>query len=264
MNLDFNVVHAGYNKKEITEFTIDRPLGSSEYLFIHFLCDTNVRIDSKLYKNSYGACLIYEPGFPQWYGPANGKFQNSYFHFECEDFKILADKFQLPLNKIFYCKNDDFIEMSIRDIEAEYILKDLYFRESIDGILMHLFSCIGRFCSPNRNNDIDPSKIEMRKKFKMVRLKILQKPEYDWKLKEMADLLNISTSRFCTYYREFFHVSPKADLIMTRIGKAKYLLTNQALSVEEAAELLGYNNVFHFIRQFKAITGFTPGKYSKR
>ena len=31
----------------------------------------------------------------------------------------------------------------------------------------------------------------------------------------------------------------------------------------ECAEMLGYNDQYHFIRQFKSFTGISPGKYRK-
>lgn len=48
-----------------------------------------------------------------------------------------------------------------------------------------------------------------------------------------------------------------------RIEKAKNMLM-QGMSVAETAEQLGYTNVYHFIRQFKQITGITPGKAARK
>lgn len=49
-----------------------------------------------------------------------------------------------------------------------------------------------------------------------------------------------------------------------RISLAKSLLrSNQDMTLAETAEKLGYNDQYHFIRQFKAATGQTPGKYRR-
>ena len=37
----------------------------------------------------------------------------------------------------------------------------------------------------------------------------------------------------------------------------------QQLTLAQIAELLGYQEQYHFIRQFKAFTGQTPGNYRK-
>lgn len=48
-----------------------------------------------------------------------------------------------------------------------------------------------------------------------------------------------------------------------RVNKAKFLLCSSSLSLEEIAEELHYYDVCHFSRQFKRITGISPGKYRK-
>ena len=48
-----------------------------------------------------------------------------------------------------------------------------------------------------------------------------------------------------------------------RVNKAKFLLCSSALSLEEISEELRYYDVCHFSRQFKRITGTSPGKYRK-
>lgn len=53
------------------------------------------------------------------------------------------------------------------------------------------------------------------------------------------------------------------DLIDARIARAKTLLANKELDTVQLAEALGYNDQYHFIRQFKARTGQTPGAYRK-
>jgi YesN/AraC family two-component response regulator len=55
------------------------------------------------------------------------------------------------------------------------------------------------------------------------------------------------------------------DVICARIDAAKVLLVSSPdTSVTELAEKLGYKNPYHFIRQFKKITGITPGAYRNK
>ena len=42
------------------------------------------------------------------------------------------------------------------------------------------------------------------------------------------------------------------------------LLADRELNMAQLAEKLGYNDQYHFIRQFKAMTGMTPGSYRKK
>lgn len=52
-------------------------------------------------------------------------------------------------------------------------------------------------------------------------------------------------------------------LANARVNKAKFLLSSASLSVEGVAEALGYYDACYFSRQFKRITGTSPGKYKK-
>ena len=52
-------------------------------------------------------------------------------------------------------------------------------------------------------------------------------------------------------------------LIGKRIQKAKELLLDDKLSIEEVAEKVGYNDYFYFLKSFKKNTGISPSKYRK-
>lgn len=57
---------------------------------------------------------------------------------------------------------------------------------------------------------------------------------------------------------------PLLDFINNiRLKKAKQLLKEQKLNINEAAELSGYNDVNTFIRIFKKYEGITPGRYKE-
>ena len=80
----------------------------------------------------------------------------------------------------------------------------------------------------------------------------------------MAEMASLSPSRFHAVYKALYGTSPLQDMIEAKINYAcSLLLTNESLTLPAIAELLGYNDQYHFIRQFKAVTGQTPGAYRK-
>ncbi len=55
---------------------------------------------------------------------------------------------------------------------------------------------------------------------------------------------------------------PYSDYVANaRVNKAKFLLSSSALTLEEISAELCYYDVCHFSRQFKRITGISPGRY---
>lgn len=99
---------------------------------------------------------------------------------------------------------------------------------------------------------------------KEMRQRVLSNPQQKWTVSQMAELVSLSVSRFHTVYKTLFGTSPMQDLIEAKIEYAKsLLLTHGDLPLPQIAEMLGYNDQYHFIRQFRAETGITPGAYRK-
>ena len=104
---------------------------------------------------------------------------------------------------------------------------------------------------------------ETRNKFRNLRGQMLSAPEQKWSVPQMAKSVDFSESRFYSIYKSIYGISPTADLISARIDKAKNLICFTNKKVEEIAEILGYDNVTHFIRQFKKEVGKTPSEFRK-
>ena len=82
-------------------------------------------------------------------------------------------------------------------------------------------------------------------------------------LEEVANLINLNKSSFCRYFKSRTRKTCSQFLNEIRIAHACKLLLNSDLSVSEICYDVGYNNISHFNRQFKRITGFTAREYSK-
>lgn len=80
---------------------------------------------------------------------------------------------------------------------------------------------------------------------------------------ELAAACNISEVYFRKLFRKHFGISPKQFVIDVRIGRAKQLLEEGALSVSDISESCGFSNPYHFCRLFKQHTGATPTEYRR-
>ncbi|MCX7657889.1 MAG: AraC family transcriptional regulator [Oscillospiraceae bacterium] len=96
-----------------------------------------------------------------------------------------------------------------------------------------------------------------------LRSEIYSNPHNNWSIPLMANRLHISCGYLQNIYKSIFSISCMADVIESRIIKAKELLNESTLSIKEISNLCGYQNDVHFMRQFKKLTTLTPSEYRK-
>lgn len=259
--MDFIISNVGYNYQEDRNFVIDRPEGSSDFLFLYFSTGVQALLNGVLCDIPANSCLIYTPTYPQYYCNAQSGFVNDWFHFNCENGEVLISDLGLPLNTPFSIDNYSFIRVFVKELSDEFIEKDALWELNINHLLYCFFIKLSRANAYSKERHINPYKSELFEKFKQVRLKVLNDFSHQWSIEEMSSLIGLSRSRFTVLYGEFFNCSPKEDLITERITRAKYLLSTNTFSVSEVAGKVGYDNIYHFCRQFKKYTGVPPGKW---
>ena len=80
-------------------------------------------------------------------------------------------------------------------------------------------------------------------------------------LATIADYFNYNSSYFCKIFKEKIGISFWDYVSKVRIEKSKLLLFETDKSIEQIAEMVGYNNRFSYIRTFKKYVSVTPGDY---
>lgn len=86
--------------------------------------------------------------------------------------------------------------------------------------------------------------------------------QYDLSLQELAEKKYFINSSYLS--RLFKNVAGKTFsryVIELRIEKARELLRNREIKINEIADQVGYNNASHFIQSFKKVCGCTPEEY---
>lgn len=78
---------------------------------------------------------------------------------------------------------------------------------------------------------------------------------------EMAQLCNMSPSRFCREFKAAFEVTFVEYLATYRIVQAKRLLANPAISVADVASAVGYSDPSYFTRVFRKQEGISPSEF---
>jgi AraC-like DNA-binding protein len=78
---------------------------------------------------------------------------------------------------------------------------------------------------------------------------------------ELAALANLSAAHFTVLFKEQTGCSPRDYLHLLRIHRACQMLQSTDLPMKDIAARLGYQDPFHFSRQFKAFQGVSPTEY---
>jgi len=81
-------------------------------------------------------------------------------------------------------------------------------------------------------------------------------------LKDVADLASLTVPSFCRYFKKMMRMTFTDFVNEYRINQACKIL-NQAQSISEACYECGFNNLSHFTKTFKSVTGKTPREYRK-
>lgn len=79
----------------------------------------------------------------------------------------------------------------------------------------------------------------------------------------LAEKYGISTGYLSSLLKAELGLSFIEYMTSKRIQKAKELLTDEKLSIDTIAGMVGYNDYFYFTKVFKKTTGISPGKYRK-
>jgi len=86
----------------------------------------------------------------------------------------------------------------------------------------------------------------------------------DISLEKVSSELGLSIHYVSKYFKEKMGMNFIDYLLELRVTKAKKLLTDSELQIQEIAEEVGYLNTNSFIRMFRKYTGVSPGEYRKQ
>lgn len=96
-------------------------------------------------------------------------------------------------------------------------------------------------------------------------LDYLEQHYTDWDLsgEVLASHAGISEVYLRQLFREQMGVSPKKYISELRIERAKQLLWESRMTVQDIASACGFGTPNHFCRKFREMTGQTPGEYRR-
>lgn len=249
-----------YNRFQKEDSCISGRIYQYRYGFFYFPTPVEIRVNGKTFQTKPHACIFSEPGEDRWYYFP----QDTYLHWvhACPETSEILEKYRIPTQQILYPNDPSFIPGLIRNIKSEQTNQSRNYQDLMDAYFIELLAKLSRQINED-DEDLNISTSD-RERIQRVRDEVLVSLEKKWTVAEMAEQACMSVSHFHYLYRLIYKRSPLKDLILFRVEQGKeLLLSNRQANISEIAEMLGYQSQFHFINQFKSITGTTPGVFRK-
>lgn len=89
-------------------------------------------------------------------------------------------------------------------------------------------------------------------------------PDQTKSIKEIANMCNMSVGYFERLFKEYAGVTPTLYRIQKKMQRAKLLLSNETLNIDQIAFQLGFEDTAYFCRVFKKQNGCTPTEYRQK
>lgn len=94
--------------------------------------------------------------------------------------------------------------------------------------------------------------------------RILQNPEANHSLEELAAEAGITPSHFCRVFRKATGISPHQYVMKAKLDRAQQMLVQSDLAMATIADFLGFTSQSHFTRAFRQFAGQTPSDFRRR
>lgn len=247
-----------YKWKQAAGSYIARPVPQYYNLF-HFVDPVELHIGEEVVYTQPNACIISRPKGPRGFYFREDTVMN-WIHMDAS-VESLLEKYNLPVGQVFYPDKPEILGEQFVRIRREFACSNPYREELLDSYLQEFLIRLSRSLVKSKS----VTRTAIPDDLWELRGEMIAQPTRNWSVEELASRMSVSPSRFHAVYKASFGASPMKELIAARMELAKSALLRQSdVTMPQIAEQLGYNNQYHFIRQFKAHTGMTPGAYRKQ
>lgn len=248
-----HIYYVESNMAHNSNFVVDVPAGS-HWLIVITKTPAQFWVEGELKKYPAHCAILYRPLQKIYYRACTDQFINDWIRFETSE--LYMTEAQLPFGIPFAVHDPDYFRNLFELLSNEHNFNGAYKKSSIDCLLRTLFN---KLLESYLCDDITPQSYDLLK----LRTAIQNNPGDHWTIAKMADSLKLSPGYLQSIYKKAFGVSCIDDVIDNRIRLAKEYLIHHNQNIAEIAFQCGYQNVEHFSRQFKKVTGTTPRRFQK-
>ncbi len=240
-------------------FWFDRQDPSLGHLFVRFKSDAKVYTKNGFMQAKPGNFIFYNEEERTAYGSENWEFNHDFFRFYLSEAE--ASVFDVPTSTLFTSSMPEKAESVFRMLTVEFFSASAKRDMALDLIGRLFFLEASVF---SKTEYADRSVESRHQALAKLRMEMLNAPQKPWTIEELAGRAMLNATYFQKLYKQFFGMSCMQEVLTARIRMAENLLLSTNKKETEIAMLCGYNNIEHFIRQFKKFTGRTPSAFKKR
>ncbi len=227
---------------------------TEHYFLSYFETPFAYERDGVMLRGEAGDMLIQPPGSVIHHGCEEAGYVNTWAYISEEVLGPLLDDYPLPLNTAFPAGLGVELERYVQQATQEFTVRAAGYEELLRCLTAHLVISLYRRHHQPR---------DAVERLERLHEELRRYPEKPWKLKTMAEQCGYSVSRFSTLYKERFGVSPKHDVLLSRLTLAKKMLRYTDRSIGDVAEACGFENTPYFSKHFKSFTGVSPREYRR-
>ncbi len=229
---------------------IDRVRGTGDYLFMMFSKPVTVYVGGVAEDCDRDTMVIWTPGTYQCYGNRREDYCHSWIHCDGTRIACLVRATGIPTNVPFKLTDGSVVDRYLWDIYREVTT---HAAPSNDIVMNSMHSWMTEMA-----RQIDGETATVPASFLSLAHYMGENLDQRLTLAMLADRVNLSASHFSVRFKQCFGLSPIDYLIELRLHTASNLLRDGTRSVAEIAKQVGYEDAFHFSKQFKARFGANP------
>lgn len=244
--------YVGYDTTHPADFVYHVPEGLDFWLLIltHTPAQFWVQGEMKEYPPHYA--VLYPPQQKILYRACSDKYINDWVRFEADDSFLPP----IPVGIPFAVQDPGYLHQLFQLMTTEAFFGSNYRDLSIDYLFRIMFNKLLEASHCTKDSLHHQGLLDLRKA-------IHNNPGYPWTVAVMAEALHLSPGYLQNLYKMTFGISCVDDVIQCRIRLSKEMLSHSPHRIADIAALCGYRNVEHFCRQFRQLTGQTPGRFRK-
>ena len=204
-----------------------------------------------------GYLALYRPNTVQYYEYfLSDQPEVCWIHFTGRDADKLMDQLGFDRANLIYCgTNAEYVEL-LRHIIQELQLKRPCFEQFLELYFRQFLTAVQRSHLENLS-----SRYKNSKEMEEIVHYFNEYYSQEICIEDYAKSRHMSVCWLIRSFKRYMGVTPLQYIASIRINKAKELLKGTNYSVQEIADIVGYDNPLYFSRIFKKLTGYSPRQY---